>query len=92
MTSMPDTDAIRGILEREMRLARQAGLTGGRKDTRISGRISRKLMKAVRDRTGLDSDSAIIEAALVNLAMADDFGVWLAGQAGRLDEDFTLEF
>jgi hypothetical protein len=47
-------------------------------------------MEAARRRTGLRSDSDLINAALAVIAVGDDFGAWLVRQAGRLPEDFEL--
>jgi hypothetical protein len=64
---------------------------GGRKDKRVSGRISGQLLAAAKQRLGVASDTETIELALVNMAFADDFGMWLTAQAGRLDADAALE-
>ena len=64
---------------------------GLRKDKRISGRISCELLAAAKQRLGVASDTETIELALVNMALADDYGAWLVAQAGRLDTDFRLE-
>jgi hypothetical protein len=49
------------------------------------------LIKAARAKTGLGSDSELVNAALAVLAAPDDFGPWFAAQAGRLPKDFELE-
>jgi hypothetical protein len=65
-------------------------LTGARTE-RLSARVDPGLIEAARRKTGLNSDSELINAALAVLAAPDDFGPWFAGQAGRLPKDFELE-
>jgi hypothetical protein len=69
-------------------MATVVGVDTAKKDARIGGRISRKLVRIAKRKTGITSDSALIEAGLLNLATEDDFGRWLVDQAGRLDKDF----
>ena len=49
------------------------------------------LVVAAKARTGVESDSELLQLALATLAVGDDFGKWLLAQAGRLDPDFALE-
>lgn len=63
---------------------------GLKKDRKVSGRISGALLAAVKHRLGVQSDTEAIELALVNMAIADDYGAWLVAQAGQLDEEFDL--
>jgi hypothetical protein len=65
-------------------------LTGAR-TKRLSTRVDPGLIKAARSKTGLNSNSELVNAALAVLAMPDDFGPWFAAQAGRLPKDFELE-
>ncbi len=64
---------------------------GSVKDKRVSGRISGNLLGTFKARLGVTSDTEAIEMALANMAITDDFGVWLVDQAGALSADFTLE-
>ena len=73
------------------RLKAAGSAFGVRKDKRVSGRISGELLAAAKQRLGVASDTETIELALVNMALADDYGAWLIVQAGRLDTDFKLE-
>ena len=50
------------------------------------------LVAEARLRTGIKSDSKLIEAALASVAVADDFGEWLISQRGTLNPDLDLEF
>jgi hypothetical protein len=71
-------------------LATSGKLKGARTE-RLSARVDPGLIRAARAKTGLDSDSELINAALAVLAAPDDFGPWFAAQAGRLPKDFELE-
>jgi hypothetical protein len=70
-------------------LERSGALVGAR-SLKLSTRVDPGLIEAARRRTGLRSDSDLINAALAVIAAGDDFGTWLIGQAGRLPEDFEL--
>jgi hypothetical protein len=70
-------------------LERSASLTGARSQ-KLSTRVDPGLIEAARRRTGLRSDSDLINAALAVIAAGDDFGAWLVSQAGRLPENFEL--
>ena len=68
----------------------RAGVLAGARSLKLSARVDPGLVEAARRRTGLGSDSDLINAALAVIAAGDDFGAWLVGQAGRLPEDFEL--
>jgi len=68
------------------------GTLKGARTKRLSARVDPGLIKAARSKTGLKSDSELVNAALAVLAAPDDFGPWFAVQAGRLSKDFELEF
>jgi len=72
--------------------ARNAGLVGGPKDTVIRGRVSRALVKAARKRAGVSTDTELLEVALSNLALSDDFGETFLRRKGTVDPDLDLEF
>jgi hypothetical protein len=71
--------------------ARNAGLIGGPKDAIIRGRVSKALVKAARKRAGAVSDTELLELALSNLALADDFGERFLKRKGSVDPDLDLE-
>jgi len=71
-------------------LAASGKLKGSRTE-RLSARVDPGLIKAARSKTGLKSDSELVNAALAVLAAPDDFGPWFAAQSGRLPKDFELE-
>lgn len=72
--------------------AKKAGLVGGPKNTVIRGRVSDRLVKAAKRRAGVKSDTALLEVALSNLALEDDFGEQLLKLKGSIDPDIDLEF
>lgn len=72
--------------------AKNAGLIGGPKDTVIRGRVSKALVKAAKKRAGVSTDTELLEVALSNLALADDFGEKFVKRKGSVDPDLDLEF
>jgi hypothetical protein len=76
--------------ERAKATAQAAGLALDKKDGRIGGRVNSALVRRAKRKSGITSDSALIEAGLLSLATEDDFGRWLAAQVGRLEEDFDI--
>ena len=46
---------------------------------------------AAKARTGIASDTRLVELALATLAVGDHFGEWLVTQGGRLKADFDLD-
>lgn len=73
-------------------LARAEGVGGGPKRRTLRGRMDEALVEEAKRRTGIRSDSALIEAALAHLAMADDYLVRLAARRGSVPPDVDLEF
>ena len=51
-----------------------------------------KLVAEAKRKTGISSDSKLLEAALANLAVADDYMEWLHSQRGTVDPSLDLEF
>jgi hypothetical protein len=89
MTSLRQTPIMDVTIKslRAMRLK----LTGKTKK-KIGSRVDQDLLSTVKTRLNVTSDTEAIELALVNMAITDDFGSWLVSQAGKLPEDFNLEF
>jgi hypothetical protein len=71
--------------------ARASGLIGPVKDVRLSGRVSASLVEAAKTRTGVRSDSELLELALSRLALEDDFGRKLLNRKGSIAPDIDLE-
>ena len=70
---------------------KNAGLIGGPKDAVIRGRVSTALVKAAKKRAGVSTDTELLEVALSNLALADDFGDKFLKRKGTVDPDLDLE-
>lgn len=71
--------------------ARAAGLLGDGKDVLVAGRVSSELVAAAKKRSGLSSDTDVIEIALARLALEDDFGARLVRNKGSVPRDLGLE-
>lgn len=82
---------LRGQVAAVMDQARQSGLTTG-KDSRIAGRVSSELIERAKARTGLQSDTELVEFALANIALEDSFPETFRAVKGTVDLDLDLEF
>ena len=74
-----------------MRGATDSGLTLS-KDGRITGRVSSELIKQAKERTGLLSDTELVEFALANVALEDNFSKVFRKVKGTIDPDLDLGF
>src|SRR6185312_10343028 len=75
-----------------LHIAEQQGLLSGGRTLTIRGRMPSLLVEQARKKTGIQSDSKLLEAALANIAVADDYGEWLLSQRGTVSKDLDLEF
>ena len=71
--------------------ARREGLLAGVND-RIAARIRKPLIDAAKARSGIKSDTELLEYALACVALEDDFGKKLVARAGSIPKDIDLEF
>jgi hypothetical protein len=71
--------------------AEDAGLLAGASG-RIAGRIRKQLVNAAKARSGIKSDTELLEYALARVALEDDFGPKLIAREGRVPQDIDLEF
>jgi hypothetical protein len=74
-----------------MKAAGDAGLLTG-KSARIGGRVSPALLKRAKKRTGIATDTDLIEFALANVALDDDFGEVFSKIEGTVDPSLKLGF
>ena len=89
--TVPAGDTLtRARLKFAIQALERAGALAGARSRKLSTRVDPGLIEAARQRTGLRSDSDLINAALAVIAAGDDFGAWLVSQAGTLPEDFEL--
>lgn len=81
------------LVNRVLETARAEGLIpASDKDAKVSGRIHRRLLDAAKERTGIQSETALLEYALAKIALEDDFGAHLAKLRGSVSQDVDLEF
>jgi hypothetical protein len=73
-------------------IAEQQGLLGGGRTLIVRGRMPSLLVDQAKRKSGIQSDSKLIEAALANIVVADDYADWLLAQRGTVSKDLDLEF
>jgi hypothetical protein len=74
-----------------MNAAKRSGLLK-EKSSRIAGRISPALVRQAKKRTGIEADTDLIEFALANVALEDNFAEAFAEARGRVDAKLKLGF
>jgi hypothetical protein len=77
--------------ESVMGAAEQSGLLE-EKSSRIAGRVSRALIEQAKRRTGIESDTDLIEFALASLALEDNFAEAFRAARGKVDPDLKLGY
>jgi len=82
----------RRSVQRVLSFAEQQGLLRGTRTHMVRGRMTEALVSSAKARTGIRSDTELLEVALANLALADDYAEWLLSQRGTVPEDLELEF
>ena len=73
-------------------IAEQQGLLRGGRTLVVRGRMPSLLVEQAKRKSGIQSDSRLIEAALANIVVADDYAEWLLAQRGTVSKDLDLEF
>lgn len=73
-------------------IAQQQGLLSGGKTRTVRGRMPAQLVEQAKKKTGIQSDSKLIEAALANIVAADEYADWLLNQTGTVSKVLDLEF
>jgi hypothetical protein len=73
-------------------IAGQQGLLSGGRTLTVRGRMPSLLVEQAKKKTGIQSDSKLIEAALANIVVADEYADWLLAQRGTVSRDLDLEF
>jgi hypothetical protein len=71
--------------------AARAGLLEG-ESQRIAGRMRTALIKAAKERSGITSDTELLEYALSRVALEDTFAETLTSLRGSVSPDLDLEF
>lgn len=73
-------------------IAEEAGLLKGTRTKVVRGRMPEALVNQAKARTGIAKDTDLLEVALANLAVADDFPEWLLSRKDTVNKDVDLEF
>jgi hypothetical protein len=73
-------------------MAEREGLLDGGRTQVVRGRMPEALVTQAKKRTGIQSDTDLIEIALANIAVGDDYADWLLSQRGTIDPEVDLEF
>jgi hypothetical protein len=73
-------------------IAQQTGLLRGAKTEVVRGRMPKALVRKAKAVSGARSDTELIELALANLALADQYSDWLLSQRGTVAREIDLEF
>jgi hypothetical protein len=86
--------AVRGSkkLREVMVIAEKEGLLYGERTQVVRGRMPEALVTRAKRRTGIHSDTDLIEVALANIAVEDDYADWLLSRRGVIDREVDLEF
>ena len=71
-------------------IAEQCGLLKGKRTRIVRGRMPEALVRKAKLRSGIHSDTGLIEAALANLAVADDYAEWLLSRRSTRDQELDL--
>ena len=81
-----------GRLQEALTIAQQSGLLRGVKTEVVRGRMPKALVRKAKAASGAHSDTELIEMALANLAVADQYPDWLLSQRGTVGKEIDLEF
>jgi hypothetical protein len=79
-------------LREVMAIADSEGLLRGERTKVVRGRMPEALVSRAKKRTGISSDTDLIEVALANIAVEDDYVDWLLSRRGVIDPEVDLEF
>jgi len=82
----------RNKLKEVLLIAEERGLFRGARTKVVRGRMPEALVSKAKARTGIKSDTELLEVALANLAVADDYPEWLLSRKGTVSPDVDLEF
>jgi hypothetical protein len=67
-----------------------AGFLGGEKTERIGGRVTHELLSAAKTRSGLSSQTELLEYALAMVALEDGYGATLLSMKGSIPDDVEI--
>lgn len=78
--------------EDALAIAQERGLLSGTRTHTLRGRMPAALVNEAKEKTGIASDSKLLEAALANIVAQDEYGAWLLARRGTISKDVDLEF
>lgn len=87
----PRLEEEQAPFESVMDAAERSGLLKD-KSSRIAGRVSAALIEQAKRRTGIESDTDLIEFALASVALEDNFAEAFKAARGKVDPDLKLGF
>lgn len=79
-------------LREVMVIAEKEGLLRGERTQMVRGRMPEALVRRAKKRTGIASDTDLIEVALASIAVEDDYADWLLSRRGVVGREADLEF
>ncbi|HEX9198281.1 MAG TPA: hypothetical protein VF865_01885 [Acidobacteriaceae bacterium] len=88
----PESAPLSVRLQDAISIAEGKGLLRGGRTLMVRGRMPAALVAHAKQKTGISSDSKLLEAALANIAVADDYGDWLISQRNTIGPELDLEF
>jgi len=88
----PETNSTLAAVRGSLSLAEEKGLLDGPRTLVVRARMPAELVEEAKRKTGITSDSRLLEAALANIAFADDYMEWLSSQRGTVSANHDLEF
>jgi hypothetical protein len=89
-----DRARVRGSikLNEVMIIAEREGLLRGERTEVVRGRMPEALVARAKKRTGINSNTDLIQVALANIAVEDDYADWLLSRRGSVSPEADLEF
>jgi hypothetical protein len=79
-------------LREAVSIAESKGLLEGGRCLTVRGRMPAALVAHAKRKSGISSDSKLLEAALASIAVADDYADWLISQRSTIARELDLEF
>ena len=73
-----------------LKAAQKAGFLTRQTSKRVGGVVSRKLLSAAIEKSGIESETELLEYALSKVALEDDYGTKLLALKGSIPADADL--
>ena len=90
-SSQTEAPGREGRFETVMNAAARSGLLN-EKSSRIAGRVSPALVSQAKKRTGIEADTDLIEFALANVALEDNFAETFKDARGKIGTGLKLGY